>query len=126
MLESIIALILAVIVTFWVFTRNPIKKDDLPDQAEVKSFQLLEVLEGNKTYIVKFKLGEQEAWREVSKEESKLYNLGEESEYQRFDIIETTSYYIERRWFRGNKKLCRIETNYKIFVSPNRKFPKKF
>lgn len=126
MLGFIIVLILGIIITFWFLTRNPIKKDDLPDQEEVKSFRLLEVLEGKETYVVKFKLNGQEAWRKVSKEDTDIKHLGNQSEYQRFDIIETTSYYVEKRWFREDRKLCRIETSYKIFVSPDSYFPKEF
>ena len=116
---------MGVIMTFWFWTKNSIKKTDLPDQTELKSFQLLAVMEGNEKYIVRFRVEGQEAWREVSKRETKLHYL-EKAEYQRFDIIETTSYYIEKRCFRENRKLCSIETSYKIFVSPDSYFPKEF
>lgn len=127
MLEALIVLAAWIFVMncfFW--ASNSIKKTDLPDQTELKSFQLLAVMEGNEKYIVRFRVEGQEAWREVSKKDTKLHYLGEKSEYQRFDIIETTSYYVEKRWFREDRKLCSIETSYKIFVSPDSCFPKEF
>lgn len=83
-------------------------------------------MEGNEKYIVRFRVEGQEAWREVLKKDTKLHYLGEESEYQRFDILETTFYYVEKSWLRMEQRGYRVEVSYVIFASKVSKLSKKF
>ena len=115
-----------IIITVWLLTGKCRLEEELPDQIERKFFKLLEVLEDENAYLVRIEIDGKQEWAKIPRNRTKIHYLDEKTQYQRFDIIETTSYYIEKRCFRENRKLCSIETSYKIFVSPDSYFPKEF
>ena len=118
MLELIIVFVIGTVVTLFLFWRkNSLKKDELTEQPEIKSFKLIEVLEAEKCYLVRIEIDGQEEWGEVPKNKSNLHWLGEQLAYQRFDIVDRTFYYVEKRWRWEDKKYYKVETTFDIFLT---------
>ena len=113
-----------VIMTVWLLTRKWLE-EDLPDQIERKSFELLEVLEDENAYLVRIEIDGQQQWAKIPRNRTKIHHLGEQTQYQRFDILETTFYYVEKRWLRMEQKGYRVEVFYAIFASKVSKPSKK-
>lgn len=125
MLEFFIALGGAVM-TVWLLTRKCRFEEDLPDQIERKSFGLLEVLEDENAYLVRIEIDGQQQWGKIPRNRTKIHYLEEQTQYQRFDILETTFYYVEKSWLRMEQRGYRVEVSYVICASKVSKLSKKF
>lgn len=124
MLEFSIALIGGAIMIIWLLAEKCRLEEDLPDQIERKSFKLLEVLEDETSYLLRIEVDGKEEWGKVPKSRTRIHFLKEETQYQRIDIIETTLYYVEKRWLRREQRGYRVEVSYVIFASKVSKLEK--
>lgn len=115
-----------IIITVWLLTRKCRLEEALPDQIERKSFELLEVLEDENAYLVRIEIDGQQQWGKVPRNRTKIHYLEEQTQYQRFDILETTFYYVEKRWLRMEQRGYRVEVFYAIFASKVSKPSKEF
>ena len=114
-----------VIMTVWLLTRKCRLEEDLPDQIERKSFELLEVLEDENAYLVRIEIDGQQKSAKIPRNRTKIHHMGEQTQYQRFDILETTFYYVEKRWLRMEQIGYSVEVFYAIFASKVSKPSKK-
>ena len=114
-----------IIITGWLLTRKCRLEEDLPDQIERKSFELLEVLEDENAYLVRIEIDGKQQWTKSPRNRTKIHYL-DETQYQRFDILETTFYYVEKRWLRMEQRGYRVEVFYAIFASKVSKLSKEF
>ena len=115
-----------IIIIVWLLTGKCQLEEDLPDQIERKSFKLLEVLEDENAYLVRIEIDGKQQWTKSPKNRTKIHYLEEQTQYQRFDILETTFYYVEKSWLRMEQRGYRVEVSYVIFASKVSKLSKKF
>lgn len=54
-----------IIITGWLLTRKCRLEEDLPDQIERKSFELLEVLEDENAYLVRIEIDGKQEWAKI-------------------------------------------------------------
>lgn len=126
MLEFSIALIGGAIMIIWLLAEKCRLEEDLPDQIERKSFKLLEVLEDETSYLLRIEVDGQQQWGKIPRNRTKIHYLEKQTQYQRFDILETTFYYVEKSWLRMEQRGYRVEVSYAIFASKVSKLSKEF
>lgn len=115
-----------IIITVWLLTGKCRLEEELPDQIERKFFKLLEVLEDENAYLVRIEIDGKQEWAKIPRNRTKIHYLDEKTQYQRFDILETTFYYVEKRWLRMEQRGYRVEVFYAIFASKVSKLSKEF
>ena len=111
-------------ITIWLLTQKRHLEEDLPDQIERKSFKLLEVLEDETSYLLRIEVDGQQQWGKIPRNRTKIHYLEKQTQYLRIDIIETTLYYVEKRWLRREQRGYRVEVSYVIFASKVSKLEK--